>query len=74
MSLALSVEVSAYKMFVNDAFPFTDGFELVWRNGDMTTAAKGGLKCVAESAEHVAGHPTPANVSTLTWLYEFARA
>ena len=51
-------------MFVNDAFPFTDGFELVWRNGDVTTAARR-LEMHRRSAEHVAGHLTPANVSTL---------
>ena len=25
-------EISAYKMFTHDVFPFVDGFELVWRN------------------------------------------
>ena len=28
----VGAEVSAYKMFTHDVFPFVDGFELVWRN------------------------------------------
>merc|ERR1711862_741169 len=68
-----SKEVSAYKMFINDLLPFVNGFTLTWRNGDTTTAD--GVKCTTQSHEHVAaGMPTEANVTTLTWFYEFGHS
>ena len=51
-----------------DPLMFTDGFKLVWRNGDTVDPATG-LKCFMETGGIIAGSPTASNVTAYSWVY-----
>jgi hypothetical protein len=51
-----------------DPVPFTNGFRLQWRNGDIRSATDG-VKCFTLSGGTVVGHPTVAEVHSYVWLY-----
>ena len=62
------VTLSAYRFHIADPLVFSDGFKLVWRNGDATDPATG-LKCTIETGGNINGSPQVANVTTYTWTY-----
>jgi len=61
-----SVTWSAYRFHEMDPLPFSDGFKLMWRNGDVVDDA--GIKCYAEEG-HIVGKPTHSYVTAYGWVY-----
>jgi len=57
---------SAYRFHEMDPLPFTEGFKLVWRNGDVLDPA--GLKCFAQTGQ-IVGNPTVSQVIVYAWVY-----
>jgi len=57
---------SAYRFHFMDPLIFTDGFRLVWRNGDAVDAS--GIKCMVDNGT-VVGSPTASNVTAYAWVY-----
>eukprot|EP00048_Salpingoeca_helianthica_P005713 m.90857 g.90857 ORF g.90857 m.90857 type:complete len:428 (-) comp13709_c0_seq2:45-1328(-) len=62
------VEWSAYRFHEMDPLTFTDGFQFVWRNGDMLDKHTG-LKCYTQSDGAPAGAPTRSHVISYGWVY-----
>ena len=50
-----------------DPLRFDDGFQLVWRNGDMMDPA--GIKCMMESGGTIVGNPSASFVTAYAWVY-----
>jgi len=63
-----SLTWSAYRFHEQDPLQFTDGFRLVWRNGDANDP-KTGLKCFIETGVNVVGSPTISNITSYAWVY-----
>eukprot|EP00730_Choanoeca_flexa_P015451 TRINITY_DN7097_c0_g1_i1.p1 TRINITY_DN7097_c0_g1~~TRINITY_DN7097_c0_g1_i1.p1 ORF type:complete len:442 (+),score=76.10 TRINITY_DN7097_c0_g1_i1:28-1326(+) len=59
---------SAYRFHEQDPLPFSNGFRLQWRNGDMDNPVTGN-KCFTQSGGRVVGHPTVSQVTTYAWVY-----
>ncbi|EGD82538.1 hypothetical protein PTSG_03190 [Salpingoeca rosetta] len=62
------VKWSAYRFHEMDPLPFSDGFKLQWRNGDMDDKATG-LKCYTLTGGNVVGNPTNSTVTSYAWVY-----
>jgi len=62
-----NVTWSAYRFHDTDPLFFNDGFQLIWRNGDMVDMA--GMKCYMESGGPFAGSPTDSNIQAYGWAY-----
>lgn len=62
------IEWSGYRFHEQDPLVFQNGFQLVWRNGDMVDHATG-LKCFTEAGGHTVGKPTASNVTSYGWVY-----
>ncbi|KAH3761409.1 DUF2961 domain-containing protein [Pelomyxa schiedti] len=58
---------SAYRFHESDPIMFSDGFRLVWRNGEMYDAS--GIKCMIESGGTLNGSPMASNVTSYSWVY-----
>jgi hypothetical protein len=75
-----TARLSAFRLFEEDPIFFEDGFELRWRNGDMTHMAPGpdyGHKCVDSdqpgvNGSAVIGRPGAARVTSSIWAYEWS--
>ena len=75
-----TARLSAFRLFEEDPIFFENGFELRWRNGDMTHMAPGpeyGHKCVdtdmpGVNGSSVIGHPGRARVTSSIWAYEWS--
>jgi len=63
-----SVEWSAYRFHEQDPLPFSNGFRLIWRNGDTVNPLTG-LKCFVETGGAPAGSPTVSEVTLYAWVY-----
>jgi hypothetical protein len=61
-------ELSAYRFHEQDPLTFSDGFTLMWRNGDTTDPATG-LKCMLQTGGNTVGSPGAANVLAYAWYY-----
>jgi len=59
---------SAYRFHDEDPLQFSDGFRLVWRNGDATDPSTG-LKCFIEKGGNTVGSPTVSNITSYAWVY-----
>jgi len=57
---------SAYRFHEMDPLPFSNGFLLHWRNGDVVDAA--GIKCFSQKGT-TAGSPTASHVTAYAWIY-----
>jgi len=66
-SNAPGVNWSAYRFHERDPLPFTDGFSLVWRNGDATDSS--GIKCLIDAGGHPVGNPTVSSVASYSFYY-----
>jgi hypothetical protein len=64
--------VSFFKLHHRDPVLFRDGFKFQWRNGDVTDPATG-EKCTRVNGTAMF-NPTPANVSTLAYVYTWPSA
>jgi Protein of unknown function (DUF2961) len=62
--------LSTYRIYDRDPLYFDDGFQYVWRNGDVTDPATG-LKCTSLTGSPV-GNPQTAQVITYGWSYYWA--
>ena len=59
--------LSAYRMHDVDPVFFTDGFRLLWRNGDALDSR--GFKCLYEQGGTTVGTPLNSTVTAYTWAY-----
>eukprot|EP00730_Choanoeca_flexa_P015452 TRINITY_DN7097_c0_g1_i2.p1 TRINITY_DN7097_c0_g1~~TRINITY_DN7097_c0_g1_i2.p1 ORF type:complete len:114 (+),score=13.35 TRINITY_DN7097_c0_g1_i2:26-367(+) len=59
---------SRFRFHEQDPLPFSNGFRLQWRNGDMDNPVTGN-KCFTQSGGRVVGHPTVSQVTTYAWVY-----
>lgn len=55
-----------------DPLFFKNGFQLVWRIGDIDDAA--GLKCMMLTGTNIAGSPQPTQVTAYAWVYTWDEA
>jgi len=58
---------SAYRFHDQDPLFFDNGFQFVWRNGDMLDAS--GTKCMIETGGRIVGSPTASEVLAYAWVY-----
>jgi len=60
---------SAYRFHEMDPLQFTNGFQFVWRNGDVLD--RSGIKCNMETAAGgtIVGSPTASQVTAYAWVY-----
>lgn len=58
---------SAYRFHDMDPVVFSNGFQILWRNGDMLDAA--GIKCLIQEGGKIVGNPTVSQVQTYGWVY-----
>jgi len=58
---------SAYRFHDSDPSFFKNGFQLIWRNGDMNDNSN--MKCHMISGGRIAGNPTASNVTAYAWYY-----
>lgn len=63
-----NVTWSAYRFHEMDPIRFSNGFRLVWRNGD-TVDPQTGLKCYMQSGGQRAGNPTASFAHAYAWVY-----
>jgi hypothetical protein len=61
------VSWSAYRFHEMDPIVFTNGFQMLWRNGDMLDPA--GIKCLIKDGGRIVGTPTVSEVQTYAWVY-----
>jgi len=62
------VEWSAYRFHEMDPLPFSNGFLLQWRNGDVLD--KAGIKCNVQNTDgFIVGTPSEALVIIYAWYY-----
>ena len=59
-------ELSAYRLHDDDPIFFQNGFQFVWRIGDVSDT--NGLKCTAIKGDP-AGSPQPTTITAYTWVY-----
>jgi len=60
------VKWSAYRFHEMEPMPFSGGFKLHWRNGDVLDPA--GLKCYAQTGT-IVGEPSISHVTSYAWVY-----
>jgi len=70
MDTSKGAQVSAYHFHDSDPVYFTDGFSLIWRNGE-TTPNDGNTKCIHPSGGTPIGSPTASTVNAYTWVYTY---
>jgi len=61
------IQWSAYRFNDMDPIVFNDGFEILWRNGDMLDPA--GIKCLIQEGGNIVGSPSVSTVQTYAWVY-----
>jgi len=63
------IQLSAYKIHIDDPVFFQGGLRVVWRNGDTIDPATG-QKCINDEGT-VVGSPQVSQVWTYAWVYEW---
>lgn len=62
-----NVTWSAYRFHEQDPILFSDGFQFLWRIGDMSD--RSGIKCLIKEGGTPNGSPTTSTIKAYTWVY-----